>query len=87
MAKIERKSILNFSPFLPLRISIKSINLMNSFLVMLQWSWNSINLNTIFKLVQLLNFTYKRLLNKRYENDITLTGQNSPLNIAILLNL
>ena len=29
--------------------------------------------------VQLLNFDYKRLLNKPYENELTLTGQNPPL--------
>ena len=29
--------------------------------------------------IQLLNFAYKRLLNKPYENEVTLTGQNPPL--------
>ena len=29
--------------------------------------------------IQLLNFAYKRLLNKPYENEVTLTGENSPL--------
>ena len=29
--------------------------------------------------LQLLNFAYKRLLNKPYENEVTLTGQNPPL--------
>ena len=28
--------------------------------------------------LQSLNFAYKRLLNKLYENEVTLTGQNSP---------
>ena len=28
--------------------------------------------------VQLLNFAYKRSLNKPYENEVTLTGQNPP---------
>ena len=26
-----------------------------------------------------MNFAYKRLLNKPYENEVTLTGQNLPL--------
>ena len=29
--------------------------------------------------IQLLNFAYKRLLNKPYENEVTLTRQNPPL--------
>ena len=29
--------------------------------------------------LQLLNFAYIRLLNKPYENEVTLTGQNPPL--------
>ena len=29
--------------------------------------------------IQLLNFAYKRLLNKPYENEVTLTEQNPPL--------
>ena len=30
--------------------------------------------------IQLLNFAYKRLVNKPYENEVTLTGQNPTLN-------
>ena len=34
--------------------------------------------NLMTKFIQSLNFAYKRLLNKPYENEVTLTGQNSP---------
>ena len=30
-------------------------------------------------LIQPLNFAYKQLLDKPYENEVTLTGQNPPL--------
>ena len=37
--------------------------------------------------LQLLNFAYKRLLNKPYENEVTLTGQNPPLKCCQPLEL
>ena len=37
--------------------------------------------------IQLLNFAYKRLLNKPYENEVTLTGQNPPLKCCQHLEL
>ena len=36
--------------------------------------------NSISRWIQLWNFALKRLLNKPYENEVTLTGQNPPLN-------
>ena len=39
------------------------------------------------KYVQPLNFAYIRLLNKPYENEVTLTGQNPPLKCCKLLEL
>ena len=35
--------------------------------------------------IQLLTFAYIRLLNKQYENEVTLTGQNDTLNAISLL--
>ena len=37
--------------------------------------------------LQLLNFTYKRLLNQSYEYEVTLTGQNPPLKYCQSLDL
>ena len=37
--------------------------------------------------VQPLNFAYVRLLNKPYENEVTLTGQNPPLKCCQPLEL
>ena len=36
-------------------------------------------LKQIHIILQLLNFAYKQLLNKPYENEVTLTRQNPPL--------
>ena len=41
-----------------------------------QWDFFPI----LYLYIQLLNFACKRLLNKPYENEVTLTGQNPPLN-------
>ena len=37
--------------------------------------------------ILLLNFAYKRLLNKPYENEVTLNGQNPPLKCCQPLEL
>ena len=37
--------------------------------------------------IQLLNFAYKRLPNKAYENEVTMRGQNLPLNCCQSLEL
>ena len=39
-----------------------------------------------FKYLQLWPFAYVRLLTKPYENEVTLRGQDLPLNVAILMN-
>ena len=37
--------------------------------------------------IQSLNFAYKQLLNKPYENEVNLTGQNPPLQFCLPLEL
>ena len=49
----------------------------------LQYQQGTANHNNI----QLWNFALKRLLNKPYENEVTLTGQNTPLNCLNFLQL
>ena len=39
---------------------------------------NNVSMADLFLQIQPLNFDYKQLLNKPYENEVNLTGQNPP---------
>ena len=48
-------------------------------------NFSELQAQTNLMVIQLWTFAYVRLLDKPYENQIILTGQNPPLNAASLL--
>ena len=57
------------------QIAIFCVSLLIAYSNMLKYIINTQNTY----LIQLLTFAYLRLINKPYENEVTLTGQNPPL--------
>ena len=60
------------------KATVRGVQLYSSILIKYNF-YTLILKKSTHRYIQLLTFAYKRLLNKPYENEVILTGQNPPL--------